>query len=69
MSSVTASAARSSSRTSPAAARVFVTSCRFLTGGTRSAWLNTVVGVLEGVLDTETGTAHGRLFECRPTVT
>ena len=50
-------------------ARLFVTSCRFQTGDTPSAWLNTVIGVLEGVLDTETGTAYGRLFECRPTLT
>jgi hypothetical protein len=50
-------------------ARVFVTSCRFLAGGPGSAWLDTVVGVLEGVLDTDTGRARGRLFECRPTIT
>jgi hypothetical protein len=49
-------------------ARVFVTACRFLAGSSRFAWLNTVVGVLEGVLDTQTGGAHGRMFECRPTL-
>jgi len=49
-------------------ARVFLTSARFRTGSERYVWLNTVFGVLEGVLDTETGTARGQLFECRPTV-
>ena len=32
-------------------ARVFVTSCRFRTGESRYEWLNTVFGILEGVLD------------------
>ena len=50
-------------------ARVFVTACRFVAGSARFAWLNTVVGVLEGVLDTGTGGAHARMFECRPTLT
>ena len=52
-------------------ARVFVTSCRFRTGSQRHGWLNTVVGVLEGVLDTVGvgGVARGRLHECRPTIT
>jgi hypothetical protein len=51
-------------------ARVFVTGCRFRTGDKRYHWLNTLVGVLEGVLGTVAvgGEAHGRLFECRPTV-
>ncbi len=51
-------------------ARVFVTACRFRTGDERYAWLNTVFAVLEGVLDSVTvgGTARGRLFECRATV-
>jgi hypothetical protein len=48
-------------------ARVFVTSCRFRTGDERYSWMNTVVGVLEGVLDAVAvgGTARGRIFECR----
>jgi hypothetical protein len=33
-------------------ARVFVTSLTFRTADSRYAWLNTVFGVLEGVLDT-----------------
>lgn len=51
-------------------ARVFVTSARFRTGDERYGWLNTVVGVLEGVLDSVTvgGIARGELFECRATV-
>jgi len=51
-------------------ARVFVTTCRFRTGDERYAWLNTVFGVLEGVLETvEIGsTARGHVFECLPTV-
>jgi len=49
-------------------ARVFVTACRFLAGSVRFAWLNTLVGVLEGVLDTGTGVARARMFECRPTI-
>ena len=32
-------------------ARVFVTAFRFRTGDPRYAWLNTVLGALEGVLD------------------
>jgi hypothetical protein len=50
-------------------ARVFVTSARFRTGDEHYLWLNTVLAVLEGVLNTETGVAHGELLECRPTVT
>jgi hypothetical protein len=51
-------------------ARVFVTSCRFRTGDERYAWLNTTFAVLEGVLDAVVlgGSARGRLFECRATV-
>jgi hypothetical protein len=51
-------------------ARVFVTACRFRTGSAAHAWLNTVVGVLEGILDTVGvgGRARGRLFECRATI-
>jgi hypothetical protein len=52
-------------------ARVFVTACRFRTGEERYAWVNTVVGVLEGILGAVAvgGKARGRLFECRPTLT
>ena len=49
-------------------ARVFVTSCRFRAGAGQYAWVNTVVGVVEGVLDTGTGTARARIYECRPTI-
>ena len=52
-------------------ARVFVTGCRFRTGSQRYGWLNTVVGVVEGVLDTVSvgGVARAGVFECRPTIT
>ncbi|HLM06005.1 MAG TPA: hypothetical protein VK402_12555 [Blastococcus sp.] len=52
-------------------ARVFVTACRFRTGSEPHAWLNDVVGVLEGVLDSVGvgGRARGRIHECRPTLT
>lgn len=48
-------------------ARVFVTTFRFRTGDERYEWLNTVFGVLEGVLDSVGvgGVARGELFECR----
>jgi hypothetical protein len=51
-------------------ARVFVTACRFRTGDERYSWMNTVLGVLEGVLGTVEvgGEARGRLYECRPTL-
>ncbi len=51
-------------------ARVFVTTMRFRTGDARFAWLNTVFGVLEGVLDSVGvgGVARGRVHECRATV-
>lgn len=51
-------------------ARVFVTTCRFRTGDERYGWLNTLFGVLEGVLDSVGvgGAARGDLFECRATV-
>jgi hypothetical protein len=51
-------------------ARVFVTTFRFRTGDERYRWLNTVFGVLEGVLDSVGvgGVARGQLFECRATV-
>ena len=52
------------------AARVFVTTFRFRTADDRYTWLNTVFGVLEGVLDSVGvgGTARGRLFESRATL-
>ena len=52
-------------------ARVFVTSFRFRTGHERYQWLNTVLGVLEGVLDSVGvgGVARGELYDCRATVT
>jgi hypothetical protein len=51
-------------------ARVFVTTLRFRTGDERYGWLNTVFGVLEGVLDSVGvgGVARGEVFECRATV-
>ena len=51
-------------------ARVFVTTFRFRTGDERYRWLNTVFALLEGVLDAVVvgGTARGRVFECRATV-
>lgn len=51
-------------------ARLFVTAVRFRTGDERYAWLNTTLGVLEGILDSVGvgGVARGRLFECRPTI-
>ncbi len=52
-------------------ARVFTTSLTFRTGDERYRWLNTVFGVLEGVLDTVGvgGVARGAAYECRPTIT
>ncbi len=51
-------------------ARVFVTTARFRTGDPRYAWLDTVVGAIEGVLDTVGvgGTSRAALFECRATL-
>ena len=51
-------------------ARVFVTTFRFRTGDQRYAWLNSVFGLLEGVLDSVGvgGVARGHAFECRPTI-
>lgn len=49
--------------------RVFTTTFRFRTGAEQYAWLNTVFGVLEGVLDWGTGVARGRAYICEPTVT
>jgi hypothetical protein len=52
-------------------ARVFVTTFRFRSGDDRYAWLNSLFGALEGVLDSVGvgGKARGRLFECRATLT
>lgn len=52
------------------AARIFTTSCRFRTGDPKFQWLNTVFGLLEGILDSVGvgGVARGRLYECRPTI-
>jgi hypothetical protein len=50
-------------------ARVFVTSCRLRAAEGPYAWVDTVVGVVEGVLDPETGAARARVYECRPTIT
>lgn len=51
-------------------ARVFVTSVRFRTGDQRYRWLNTIFGLLEGVLDTVSaqGVARGRAYSCIPTI-
>ncbi len=51
-------------------ARVFITTFRFRTGDDRYAWLNTVFGLLEGVLDSVGvgGVARGLLYECRASV-
>lgn len=53
----------------PDDARVFTTTFRFRTGADRYGWLNTVFGVLEGILDLGTGVARGRAYTCEPTVT
>ena len=52
-------------------ARVFVTSFRFRTGEGRYQWLNTVLGVLEGFLDSVGvgGVARGELYDCRASLT
>ncbi len=51
-------------------ARVFVTAVRFRTGDEPYTWLNSVFGLLEGVLDSVGvgGVARGRVFECRATL-
>jgi len=49
-------------------ARVFLTSAQLRTSEPQYDWVNTVFGVLEGVLDTDTLKAHARLFECRATL-
>jgi Protein of unknown function (DUF3237) len=51
-------------------ARVFVTTLRFRTGDGRYDWLNTVFGLLEGVLDSVAvgGLARARAYRCDPTI-
>lgn len=48
-------------------ARVFTTTFRCRTGVPNYAWVNTLFGVLEGVLDSVGvgGVARGRLYACR----
>lgn len=52
-------------------ARVFTTAVRFRTAAPDHVWLNTVLGVLEGVLDSVGvgGVARGRVYACQPTIT
>lgn len=52
-------------------ARVFTTTFRCRTGAPSYAWLNTLFGVLEGVLDSVGvgGVARGRLYACQTTIT
>jgi hypothetical protein len=52
-------------------ARVFVTTFRCRTGDDRYAWLNSVFGLLDGILDSVGvgGQARGRAFECRASLT
>src|SRR5215212_1460645 len=50
-------------------ARTFVASVRFRTGEARYGWLNELLAVVEGVLDTNSGSARGRLHECSATIT
>jgi hypothetical protein len=51
-------------------ARVFATSLTFRTGDPRYAWLNSFMGVLEGVLDNVGvgGTARIRAYRCAPSI-
>ena len=49
-------------------ARVFTTSLSLRSGEAAYAWVNTVFGVVEGVLDTTADTAHARAFICENTV-
>lgn len=51
-------------------ARVFVTSLQFRTGDPNYRWLNSVVALVEGVLDSVTvgGTARVRAFTCEATI-
>ncbi|HEV2122392.1 MAG TPA: DUF3237 family protein [Chloroflexota bacterium] len=51
-------------------ARVFVTAMTFRTGDPRYDWLNTVFGLVEGMLDAVMvgGVAHARVYRCTPTI-
>lgn len=51
-------------------ARVFVTSCRFRSGDAAYRWLDTLVVVVEGVLDRVAvgGVARAALYACEPTL-
>lgn len=51
-------------------ARVFVTSCRFRAGDPTYRWLDTVVAVVEGVLDRVAvgGVAMADVYACEPTL-
>jgi hypothetical protein len=49
-------------------ARVFTTSLHLRSGDQRYAWVNTLVGVVEGVLDTTTNGALARAFACENTL-
>jgi hypothetical protein len=51
-------------------ARVFVTSLTFRTGDARYAWLNTIFGTLEGILEAVAVgmVAKGRAYRCNPTI-
>lgn len=51
-------------------ARVFATSITFRTGDSRYAWLNTFLGVVEGVLDSVGvgGVARIRVYRCEPMI-
>lgn len=51
-------------------ARVFVTSLQFRTGDPRYEWLNSVVAIVEGVLDSVSvgGTARVRAYSCEATI-
>jgi hypothetical protein len=51
-------------------ARVFATALTLRTGDPRYAWLNTFLGVVEGVLDTVAvgGVARIRAYRCTPTL-
>jgi hypothetical protein len=46
-------------------ARVFTTSLSLRTGDARYAWVNEVVGVVEGILNTTTDQAIVRAFACQ----
>lgn len=49
-------------------ARVFTTSLLLRSGDQRYAWVNTLLGVVEGVLDTTTNRALARAFACENTL-